>query len=104
MKQGPSPATEIKLNKTAVTLEPGFTKQLSNSLTPAKATDSVTWNSSNSNASVSGSGLVNAKYSGTAVITAKTRSGKIAVCSVTIRPTTVLPPLRPSPPTCSACS
>ncbi len=80
-----SPATAIKLNKTAVTVAKGSTYSLSKTLTPSDSTDSVSYTSSNKAvATVSSKGVITAVAKGTAVITATTTSGKTATCTVTV--------------------
>lgn len=78
----------VSLNYTKKTLNKGITLQLKASVLPENADDkTVAWTSSDTAvASVSAAGLVTAKAPGTAVITAKTKSGKkTAVCTVTVK-------------------
>ena len=77
----------ISLNKDNLTLEEGATEQLKATITPSDATyRNVTWTSSNDSvASVDNSGNVTAKSIGTAVITATTKDGKSADCTVTVK-------------------
>lgn len=80
-----SPATDITLNKTELTLEKGYTEKLICSMLPADTTDTVTWSTSSSTyAAVNSDGTVTANRTGTATITATTTSGKKAYCVVTI--------------------
>ena len=80
-----SPATDIKLDKTAVTIAKDRTYSLSAKLTPSNSTDSVSYASSNTAiATVSSKGVITAVAKGTAVITAMTTSGKTATCTVTV--------------------
>ena len=84
----PLDPTSISLNYTSASLEVGETKQLSASVSPSGASQSVTWSvvSGSSVASVSSSGLVTAKSAGTATIRA-TSSEKSSVykdCAVTV--------------------
>lgn len=67
-----TPPTSISLNSTNVSLEVGETKQLTATVLPNSALQSVTWSvySGSSYASVSSSGLVTAKALGTATIRA----------------------------------
>ena len=85
----------ITLNNSSVTLEESKTHQLTATVTPSNATDkSVTWSSSNTSvATVSSSGLVTAKSTGTATITCKANdgSGKSASCKVTVESTPTNP-------------
>ena len=56
-------------------------------ITPSNTTQSkaITWTSSNSNiVAVNSSGVVTAKASGTATITAKTSNGKAETCTITV--------------------
>ncbi len=84
--------TGITLDKTSATLGKGDTLQLTETVTPAKATDkSVTWKSSNESVvTVSESGLVTAAGEGTATVTctAKDGSGKSVTCSITVETAT----------------
>lgn len=77
----------ISLNKDNLTLEEGSKEQLKATITPSDATyRNVTWTSSNDSvASVDNSGNVTAKSIGTAVITATTKDGKSADCTVTVK-------------------
>lgn len=84
--------TGVSLNKTSLSMAVGETQTLTATVTPSNATDkSVTWTSSNTSvATVSSSGVVTAKKSGTAVITVKTNDGgKKATCNVTVKETSV---------------
>ena len=80
--------TSISLNTTSASLNVGETKQLSATVSPSNATNKdVTWNSSNTNvATVSSSGLVTAKSTGSATITCKANdgSGVTATCSLKV--------------------
>ena len=78
----------VSLNYTKKTILKGSKLQLKASVLPADADDrSVSWTSSNTScAAVSAAGVVTAKAPGTAVITAKTKSGnKTAVCRITVK-------------------
>ncbi len=77
--------TSVTLNKTSLSLTKGQSEQLSATVNPDNATDkSVTWSSSDETiASVTQNGLVTAKKSGKATITAKAGE-KSATCEVTI--------------------
>ena len=77
----------VSLNKDNLTLEEGSKEQLKATITPSDATyRNVTWTSSNDSvASVDNSGNVTAKSIGTAVITATTKDGKSADCTVTVK-------------------
>jgi len=78
----------ISLNENSLSLTVDQTAQLSATVYPSNATNkSVTWKSSNTNvATVSNNGLVIAKASGTATITATTTDGSnlSASCAVTV--------------------
>ncbi len=90
-----TPLKGIQLNKSSATLKPGATLQLSTSLNPSNATvedmSKAVWSSSDENvASVDSNGLVTAKTTGTADITANmVIDGKAyeAVCKVTVKKT-----------------
>ncbi|MCM1082913.1 MAG: Ig-like domain-containing protein [Clostridium sp.] len=79
------PATGITLNKNSVTLNAGDTETLTATLTPANATDTVVWSTSNSAVADvdAATGEVTAKKKGTANITA-TAGTKTAACAVTV--------------------
>ena len=87
--------SSISLNYTSMSLEPGGTKQLSASVSPSGASQSVTWSvvSGSSVASVSSSGLVTAKAAGTATVraTSTANSSVYKDCTVTVT--------EPTPPT-----
>ncbi len=72
------PVTGISLNYTAIYLDAGDSFQLKATITPSNATNkNVTWSSSNNSiATVSTSGLVEAKTSGYVMITAKSADGQ----------------------------
>ncbi len=82
----PTP-TNVTLNKTSVDLGYSRTTQLTATITPSNADQSVTWTTNNSNvATVSSSGLVTAKsVTGDAVITATSVNGLTATCSVHVQ-------------------
>lgn len=77
----------VSLNKDSLILEEGATEQLKAAVTPADATyRNIIWTSSNDSvATVDNSGNVTAKSVGTAVITATTKDGKSAACTVTVK-------------------
>ena len=80
-------ATSIALNKPEATLEAGSQEQLTATVLPSDAAQSVTWTSSDpSVASVDKSGLVTAVAVGNATITASTTDGTDlkATCEVTV--------------------
>lgn len=78
----------VKLSKTSATLTTGKTVTLKATVAPTNATNkAVTWKSSNPwVATVSSTGKVTARYSGTTTITctAKDGSGKKATCKITV--------------------
>ena len=82
-------ATSISLSKTDVTIYTGNTLQLTATVLPSTTSNpSVTWSSNNTSvATVSSTGLVTAKSTGNAVITATTADGSnlSATCNVTVK-------------------
>lgn len=77
-------ATAIALNKESRKLEIGKTFQLEANLTPANATEQVSWTSSDENiAKVDENGLVTAVAKGEAIITA-TAGEVMATCTITV--------------------
>lgn len=82
-------ATAIRLNRTNITMSIRDKKkhQLTYQLVPAQAKDKVVFSSSDESiAQVDGKGLISAMWKeGTAVITARTESGKTASCKVTVK-------------------
>lgn len=81
--------SEIELSETEWTMKTGETLNLSATVKPSNATNkTITWSSSNSMvATVSDSGTVTAKSTGTVIITAKANdaSGISACCSFTVK-------------------
>ena len=83
----PVSVTGVSIETPAVSLDPGETAQIVAVVTPSNAADkSVTWSSSdNTVATVDENGLVTAKKTGEAVITATTTDGSFtATCTVTV--------------------
>jgi len=79
------PTQSIVLNKSSTTIYVDSSEQLSATVMPTNAPQSVTWSSSNSAvASVSSAGLVTGKTEGMATITATTVDGRQAPCAVTV--------------------
>ena len=82
-------ATSITLSETDISINTGNTFQLSATVLPSTTSNpSVTWSSSNTSvATVSSTGLVTAKSTGEAAITAKTADGSnlSASCNVTVK-------------------
>lgn len=85
-------ADSITLNITEITLAYGKSATPKVTLSPAKNTEKITWSSSDDSvATVSQSGVIKASGKGTAVITAQTRNGIKAFCTVyAVRPITKL--------------
>lgn len=80
-----SPAEEITLSDSSISLHSGDTKQLTATLSPEDCTDSVRWTSNNEEAAtVDENGLVTAVKPGTAIITAAAQSGVMDICTVTV--------------------
>lgn len=76
--------TEVKLDKTAVSLKAGETAQLTATVLPDNAADkTVTWTSSDAKVATVVNGKITAVAAGTATITA-TAGGKSATCTVTV--------------------
>ncbi|MGO5113269.1 leucine-rich repeat protein, partial [Oscillospiraceae bacterium LCP25S3_E10] len=84
----PAVPTGVKLNQSTLTLGKGESYSLISTVMPANAKNKTcTWSTSNSSvATVSNTGKVTAKATGTAVITVKTVNGKTATCKVTVKP------------------
>ena len=84
----PAVPTGVKLNQSSLTLGKGESYGLVNTVLPANAKNKTcTWSTSNSSvATVSNTGKVTAKATGTAVITVKTVNGKTATCKVKVKP------------------
>ena len=75
----------IELDKDKVTLAAGQSCNLKSTITPEDAYTVCVWSSSDTSvATVTSSGKVAAKGSGTAIITVKTSNGKFAECEVTV--------------------
>lgn len=91
--------TGIRLNKTVIALKTGKTYTLKATLSPKKNDfKTVTWASDNpAVVSVTNKGKVKAVSPGTAVITATTRNGITASCTVTVPGTPIAPPAPPAP-------
>lgn len=80
------PVTKVTLSKTSVELEVDGTETLRAEVEPANATDKkITWKSSDATvAKVSTTGVVTALKDGTSTITATSKSGASAECTVTV--------------------
>lgn len=82
----PVEVAEIKINTSQISLYLGDSQQLNAMIIPENASDkTVQWSSSNSNVAIVSKGRVTAKSSGTTVISAKTKNGKMASCICTVR-------------------
>ena len=83
--------TDVKLNKSTLSVYVGKTSQLSATILPSDATDkNVTWTTSDKSvATVTSSGLVKGVKAGKATIKATTSNGKSAACVVTVKKHTV---------------
>ncbi len=83
--------TKITLNKEEISIETGKTYQLSATISPSNATSkAVSWSSDNAGvATVDSKGLVKGVSAGNATITAKTGNGKVAICNVEVKETTL---------------
>lgn len=78
--------TKLTMSKTKLELVQGKSATLKVTRTPSKATEKISWSSSNPKvASVTQSGKVRAKKTGTVTITAKAANGVKATCKVTIK-------------------
>mgnify|MGYP002797147973 CR=1 FL=1 len=85
LEEKPVTITAITLDKTTLAIQQGESGKLTASVTPANATEKLTWTSSNKNvATVAADGTVTAVAPGTAVITAAASSGVKATCTVTV--------------------
>jgi len=81
-----NPVTQVKLNRTSLTLSLYEQKTLTATYSPKNAAHTmITWSSSNKKvATVDENGLVTALAKGKCTITAKSESGKTAKCTVTV--------------------
>ena len=81
----PAP-TKVKLNKTKATLGVKEKLTLKATVSPSKAYTTLTWKSSKpAVAAVSSQGVVTPKKPGTAVITVRTKNGKTAKATITVK-------------------
>ena len=81
--------TGVTVSPSSATVSAGSTKQLSATVSPAGALQSVTWSSGNTSiATVNSSGLVSAVSPGTVTITASSsaNSSKKGTCTVSVAP------------------
>ena len=81
-----SPATYMYFEEPNVTLVKGQSKKLNLIVKPDDCTDTITYNSSNSDLSVDSNGVITAseRYTGTYTITAESSSGATATCQVKV--------------------
>ena len=77
------PATAVSVSQPSLTLTVGESSTLTASVTPSHSTDQVVWSTSNDAVASVQNGVVYAKKSGTATITA-TAGDKSAYCAVTV--------------------
>lgn len=80
----------ITLSSTQLTMNVGDKKTLTATVKPSSLSDAtITWSSSNSSIVSVVNGVVEAKGLGTATITAKTKSGVTAKCTITVKDKTI---------------
>ncbi len=84
-------AKEVKIesmtiNKTDIELIEGKSFTLSLTIKPKNNTEKIKWTSSDESVASVSNGVVTAKKKGTTLITAKSSSGKIAICDVEVKP------------------
>lgn len=77
-------ASSVSLNKSTLKITRGNTSNLTATVKPSGASQSVTWSTSNSKVATVSGGKVTGAGVGTATITAKTSNGKTATCKVTV--------------------
>lgn len=77
-------ATAIELDKETLSVAMGETATLTATLTPASATDTITWTSSDEAVATVANGVVTPVAAGTATITAKVSDEIKAECAVTV--------------------
>lgn len=82
---GGNAVTSVKLSYTSKTLNVKDTLQLEVTVSPITATQTVTWNSSNSSVVSVSNGKITAKRVGKATVTATANNGKSASCEVTVK-------------------
>lgn len=79
------PSEAIVIRPATVSVCAGKTVALNAMLSPADSTDAIEWsNDDDTVAAVDGNGIVMGKSAGTATVTARTESGKLASCRVTV--------------------
>lgn len=78
--------SSIKLSYSSKTMSVGDTLQLTATVSPSSADQTLTWSTSNSSVvSVSSSGYLTARQSGNATVTATANNGKSASCAVSVQ-------------------
>ncbi len=79
--------TSIQINENIESMDEGDSKTLTATITPSNATDkNVTWKSSDDSIlSVSTTGEITAKKSGTAEITATSSNGKVSIIKISVK-------------------
>ncbi len=81
----PLPATGVTVSDKQIVLIAGETKKMLYTVKPTNTTDDITWSSSNEAiATVSGSGVITARKTGSATVTIMTTSGKTAQVEVIV--------------------
>lgn len=78
-------SAQVTLNQTAVTLKPGESATLTAQIAPLESTDTITWESDNTQVAEVTEGVVVAKNEGVATISAYTESGVKATCTVSVK-------------------
>lgn len=76
------PATKLTINTKKIYIVKGKSIQMKGVMEPFNTTDKITWSTSKKSVATVKNGKITAKKAGTAMITAKTTSGKKVVCSV----------------------
>ena len=79
------PAVSIKLSQSSLSMAAGSQRSIKAQVLPLESTDSVNWKSSNQAVAEVYDGSILAKKEGTAKITAYTKSGAKASCTVTVK-------------------
>lgn len=82
---GGNAVSEVKLNYSSKTIQVDDTLQLTATISPSNANQSVTWSSSNSSVVSVSNGKLTAKKVGKATVTATANNGKSASCEVTVK-------------------
>lgn len=82
---GGNAVSEVKLNYSSKTIQVDDTLQLTATISPSNANQSVSWSSSNSSVVSVSNGKLTAKKVGKATVTATANNGKSASCEVTVK-------------------